>query len=409
MRQNLSAGLTELLRKPQLSWRFLVIGLSVLIAGLTVRPAVSAAQTVAPVTVTESGLVLNRNTKTFDCLVTITNNSGATINGPLVLSIDNITPSSVNLANQDGQDSSGNPYINLAVPTSGLLAGQSISNVLLKFTNPNRVAFTFNSSVVIPTANLALSAPSAINYPYGGCSSGSPLCNSGPITVSITNNGPFPATNVYLLLMMSIASPDETYGNFYPSQGNCFTYVQPEQATCYLQNLGVGSTITVPFQMLLSAGDPFSIDLYLQDSSSPTCYYGYPASQGGCIPADVIAVTPTFTGGPNCPLLLDECTQANTACENASSDAQDACTNQLTSCYLNGPPGLGGLACTAAGWISEAAYIACLGAVCDTEGIKCSQNASDQYKSCLDHVWDDCHTWADPTHCNWGPHWTNRP
>ena len=100
------------------------------------------------VSVTRSGLVLNRVTNTFDCLVQVTNTSAAILSGPLVLSVSSISTTNVTLFNPAGQDASGNPYINLAVPTGGLASGQTIANSLLKFKNPSRVAFTFSIAVL---------------------------------------------------------------------------------------------------------------------------------------------------------------------------------------------------------------------------------------------------------------------
>ena len=100
------------------------------------------------VSVTRSGLVFNRVTNTFDCLVQVTNTSSVTLSGPLVLSVSSISTTNVTLFNPAGQDASGNPYINLAVPTGGLAPGQTIANSLLKFKNPSRVAFTFSIAVL---------------------------------------------------------------------------------------------------------------------------------------------------------------------------------------------------------------------------------------------------------------------
>jgi hypothetical protein len=100
------------------------------------------------VSITRSGLVLNRVTNTFDCLVQVTNTSAATLSGPLVLGVSSISTTNVTLFNPAGQDASGNPYINLAVPTGGLAPGQTIANSLLKFKNPSRVVFTFSISVL---------------------------------------------------------------------------------------------------------------------------------------------------------------------------------------------------------------------------------------------------------------------
>jgi beta-lactam-binding protein with PASTA domain len=101
----------------------------------------------ALVTITRSGLVYNRTTNTFDSLVTIKNSSASILTGPLILAVNQITPLSVTLSNSTGLTSSGNPYVSLTVPAGGLSPGQSISNVLLKFSNPNRVVFTFTNLV----------------------------------------------------------------------------------------------------------------------------------------------------------------------------------------------------------------------------------------------------------------------
>lgn len=99
------------------------------------------------VTITKSGLVLDRATNTFNTVVTITNSSSTVLNGPLVLVISDLTPTTVTLANPSGQDPSGNPFVTLNVPTGGLSPGQIISSVLLEFQNPDRVAFSFTTQV----------------------------------------------------------------------------------------------------------------------------------------------------------------------------------------------------------------------------------------------------------------------
>lgn len=97
--------------------------------------------------VTKSGLVLNRATNTFNSVVTLTNVSGGTVKGPLVLLVSNVTAGSVTLANQSGQSAVGLPYLTVPVPAGGLAPGAAISNVVLAFSNPTRVAFTFNLAV----------------------------------------------------------------------------------------------------------------------------------------------------------------------------------------------------------------------------------------------------------------------
>jgi hypothetical protein len=128
----------------------LMAGFCLLITSLATPPNCAAQTFVdmsSQVTITKSGLVLNRATNTFNSLVTIKNSSSTVLNAPLVLVISNLTPTTVTLANPSGQDPSGNPFVNLNVPTGGLSPGQSISNVLLQFQNPARVAFSFTTQV----------------------------------------------------------------------------------------------------------------------------------------------------------------------------------------------------------------------------------------------------------------------
>ncbi len=99
------------------------------------------------VTITKSGLVLNRATNTFNSTVTLTNISGAVLNGPLVLVISNISPATVTLANPSGKGPSGSSFVSVTVPADGLGAGKSIADIVLEFTNPSRGAFTFTASV----------------------------------------------------------------------------------------------------------------------------------------------------------------------------------------------------------------------------------------------------------------------
>jgi Putative Ig domain/Divergent InlB B-repeat domain len=146
---SLFAAVNEMLRRVS-TWRSLIFGFSVLIAALTTAPGCAAQKTVdvsTQVTVTKSGLVLNRATNTFNTVVTITNSSASDLNGPLLLVISNVSATTVTVANQSGKDPSGNPYVYVLVPEGSLPAGKSISNILLKFNNPSRVAFTFGLSV----------------------------------------------------------------------------------------------------------------------------------------------------------------------------------------------------------------------------------------------------------------------
>jgi len=158
--------------------RLLVASFALFIAGLAI-PSDCAAQNFVDesgqVTITKSGLVLNRATNTFNSLVTITNSSGAVLNAPLVLVISNISPSTVTLANPSGKSPSGNPFVSLTVPADGLLVGSHIANVLLEFSDPTRVAFTFTVSV----SSIAIQPEALPDYISG------PLIESVPPTAAL--------------------------------------------------------------------------------------------------------------------------------------------------------------------------------------------------------------------------------
>jgi hypothetical protein len=174
------------------SWRLLTIGLSLLIVGLMTVSECAAQVLVdvsAQVTVKKSGLVFNRTTNTFDSLVTITNSSATVLNGPLVLVISNLAPTTVTLVNPSGEDPSGNPFVNLTVPTGGLSPG-TISSVLLKFNNPNRVAFSFMTMVAFRPGGSVTPDGSSIVFktPAGTTVLTIPLLNQEVVTSTPQGN-----------------------------------------------------------------------------------------------------------------------------------------------------------------------------------------------------------------------------
>jgi uncharacterized repeat protein (TIGR02543 family) len=124
----------------------LVLGIAGLAASMH-----CAAQTfvdvTSQVTISRSGLLLDRATNTFNSSVTIASNSGTVLNGPLVLVISNLSPASVTLANASGRAPSGRPFVSVPIPADGLIAGTNSARVTLAFNNPTRAAFTFSASV----------------------------------------------------------------------------------------------------------------------------------------------------------------------------------------------------------------------------------------------------------------------
>lgn len=127
-------------------WRSAILLLMVAVSPFgNAGPAAVAVD--SQVTVKYSGLSFNRATNTFDSVATLTNISANSLAAPLSLVVTNLSNSTVSLANAAGSGAAG-PYI--AVPLSGgsLAANQTIGNLLLKFSNPNKVSFSFKASVM---------------------------------------------------------------------------------------------------------------------------------------------------------------------------------------------------------------------------------------------------------------------
>jgi hypothetical protein len=97
--------------------------------------------------ITPGGVTLNPITRRYVQTVTLRNNSGATITGPISLVLDNLTVG-VALWNATGTTSlmlpAGSRYINTA---ANLAPGQSVS-LQLQFTNPGNVVFSYDPRVL---------------------------------------------------------------------------------------------------------------------------------------------------------------------------------------------------------------------------------------------------------------------
>ncbi|MCB1765327.1 MAG: hypothetical protein KDJ22_04575 [Candidatus Competibacteraceae bacterium] len=102
----------------------------------------------AQVAVTFSGLRFNRVTRTFDTVATLTNTGADPLLAPLELHVSSITPNTVSLANPSGTASDGHPYVAVLLPTGELAAGATVTNVILRFSNPSNVGFNFTHHVV---------------------------------------------------------------------------------------------------------------------------------------------------------------------------------------------------------------------------------------------------------------------
>lgn len=93
-----------------------------------------------------SGLSWNRITNKYSASITLTNTSGATLNAPLQLVLQNLS-AGVTLDNASGLHQ-GAPYITMNGPT--VAAGASLT-VPLVFSNPNKVAIGYTNAVFLGT------------------------------------------------------------------------------------------------------------------------------------------------------------------------------------------------------------------------------------------------------------------
>ena len=108
------------------------------INGVQLPSPVSASQ----VTTTASGLAYSRVTQTFNGTVTLRNDSGSAISGPLQILFTGLTDG-VTLANATG-DLSGTPY--MTITTLALASGQSIT-VSVQFKNPSNATINFTPAI----------------------------------------------------------------------------------------------------------------------------------------------------------------------------------------------------------------------------------------------------------------------
>ena len=97
--------------------------------------------------VTQSGLVLNRTTKTYNSTVTLTNTSNVVVTGPLSVSVNSLSPNTVTLANATGASSTG-VTVNVLTAQQSMKPGDSIKGIVLAFNNPGNVKFNFTTSVL---------------------------------------------------------------------------------------------------------------------------------------------------------------------------------------------------------------------------------------------------------------------
>jgi tetratricopeptide (TPR) repeat protein len=102
--------------------------------------------------VTFTGLIFNRKTNTYDTSATLTNTSTTSFSGEFSLVLPTITPTSATLANATCHTADAKPVVVASFPPGALAPGAKLSNLVLKFSNPAAVRFTFTHTVLAGNA-----------------------------------------------------------------------------------------------------------------------------------------------------------------------------------------------------------------------------------------------------------------
>src|SRR5579863_3188479 len=114
--------------------------------------------------VTFSGLIFNRSSNTFDTQAGLNNVSSQTLTGTFSMVITSISTSGVTLANATCLNPQGQPVLVGDFGISGLAPHQILSMVL-KFSNPAHVGFTFTETLLAGNA-CALAATVPVLHSY---------------------------------------------------------------------------------------------------------------------------------------------------------------------------------------------------------------------------------------------------
>lgn len=134
------------------------IAIAFLLMSIGVLASMSAYAALVDVTLQTSiqraPLVYNRATGTYDGLVSVRNLGTNILNSPMFLVVSGM-PETVSVNNATSISYfDGNPMLSLPVPSNGLAPGQTISNVRVKFHNPNNLRFTATFKVLSNSGEL---------------------------------------------------------------------------------------------------------------------------------------------------------------------------------------------------------------------------------------------------------------
>lgn len=163
--------------------------LALCVLALTGMPHLARADSLnGLVSISKSGLVLNRLTNTYDSVITVTNISSAPISAPFQLTVSAISAAGVTVYNSNGVDTQDNPTVAATLEMGVLQPGAKVT-VPVKFVNRKQRAFNFALAASGTILNNASSTQLAVRaFHYSG-NPGSPRGAAAGAGVKLSVNG----------------------------------------------------------------------------------------------------------------------------------------------------------------------------------------------------------------------------
>ena len=150
--------------------------LAIVLSIVTTHWVLSAPQPVNQVEVKRSGFLYNRQTDTFDTIVTVRNTSTVPLAAPMKLVLESVKPVSVSLYNIYGKTALGKPYVEVPLPGFVLDPGKS-ATVPVRFVNLGKTVtaatFSVQAERLDPDATARLEIVARMNAENGGNTVGS--------------------------------------------------------------------------------------------------------------------------------------------------------------------------------------------------------------------------------------------
>jgi RHS repeat-associated protein len=198
-----------------------------------------------------SGTTFNRHTQTLYAFTRLTDVATVPLAGPVQAVVSPFTPAGVALANPDGQEADGRPFINLLGGSGAheLLPGASSSPVLFGFSDPTLARFTFGVTLLGPGNTV----PVFSSVPIGQAGTGVLYTYQAIVTDTDADSLAFRLTTAPAGMTVD-AQGKVTWTPTAAQQG-----VQQVQLTA---DDGRGGTVTQSFSIQVSANPPNQVPVF---------------------------------------------------------------------------------------------------------------------------------------------------